>query len=211
MNLLNCLKQIKMRSLSIASLLILSCCLAYSQKNKEDNSLEENRLKLIFYYGRGLYCESNQCVMNSVKAIKDTFSFEGIYRINGQNRKVIEINYNLRVFMRGFYLDYNVNNRFAIDCLESKAKENSFYLIEVLSIKLDNGVTFNCPKLFNRPVLEPKFCEPITEKHNDLYAAQIKSFYERYSKMSNDSFFNGQNNLYEWLRDNYQGVFIIIK
>jgi len=206
MNLLNWLTQIKKRCILLASLLILSCCFGFSQDNKQ-NDPENNRLKLIFSYGRGLYCESNQCLMNSVKAIKDTFSFEGEYRLDGKKFKVKEINYNLRVFMREFYLDYNVSNRFAIDCLD--AKEMSFYLIEVLSIKLENGVTVNNPKLLNRPELEPKFCQPITDKHDDLYSINIKNFFNKYSKMATGFF--EQSSLFDWLREKYEGAYIIIK
>src|ERR1035437_3187202 len=129
MNFQNKLKSLRMRSVYIAILWILCGLVAFSQK---EQTVTENRLKLNFIYGRGdLYCSSNNCMINSVKAIKDSLPFEAIYRMKGKDLKVKEISYNLRIFIGGFYIEYQVQNRFALDRLDTKGL--CFYLIEVLS------------------------------------------------------------------------------
>ena len=207
MNFQNKLKSLRMRSVYIAILWILCGLVAFSQK---EQTVTENRLKLNFIYGRGdLYCSSNNCMINSVKAIKDSLPFEAIYRMKGKDLKVKEISYNLRIFIGGFYIEYQVQNRFALDRLDTKGL--CFYLIEVLSMKLENETVINCPQFYNRPELDTAYCKPVTEKHDDPYSIHLKGLFDKHSRKSKEVLFNDKNNLYQWLIEKYGGAYVIVK
>jgi hypothetical protein len=207
MNFQRKMKSLRMRSVYIALLLMLGCFAVYSQKSEQPT---EGRLKLNFIYGRGdLSCSSNNCMINSVKAIKDSVPFEAWYRLQGKDLRAKEITYNLRIFIEGFYIEYQVQNRFALDRLDSKGL--CFYLIEVLSMKLENETVINCPRFYNRPDLDTAYCKPVTEKHDDPYSIHLKGLFDKHSKKSKEVLFNDKNNLYQWLMEKYQGAYMIVK
>jgi len=198
-----------MRSVYIAFLMVICCRIVFSQ-NSGQNANQDNRLKLSFIYGRGdQACGSNQCLINSVKAIKDSLPFEAWYRINGKDLKVKEITYNLRIFIEGFYIEYNVQNRFALDRLDTKGL--CFYLVEAMNIKLENDMVISCPKFYNRPELDTAYCKPVTEKHDDPYSVHLKGQFDKHSKKSKEVLFNDKNNMYQWLIEKYEGAFVIVK
>ena len=186
---------------------ILSGMVAFSQK---EQIVTDNRLKLNFIYGRGdLSCSGNNCLINSVKAIKDSLPFEAIYRMKGKDLKAKEITYNLRIFIEGFYIEYLVQNRFALDRLDTKG--SCFYLIEVLSMKLENETVINCPQFYNRPDIDTAYCKRVTEKHDDPYSVHLKGLFDKHSRKSREVLFNDKNNLYQWLIEKYSGAYVIVK
>jgi len=206
MNLKNKWRSLRIRSVYVVILIIFTDLFAFSQ----NELVPENRLKLNFIYGRGdLCCSTNNCLINSVKAIKDSLPFEAFYRMKGKDLKVKEITFNLRIFIEGFYIEYQVQNRFALDRLDTKGL--CFYLIEVLNMKLENETVISCPRFYNRPEIDTAYCKPVTEKHDDPYSLFLKGLYDKQSRKSKDVLFNDKNNLYQWLIEKYGGAYVIIK